>query len=1166
MSNSINPGSVNLGGSVPQYYAEYYPTYGVGNPKPANCALPPAVDPVITPTKLLDLNQACVFQFPDVTPIPPVYNPPYVPTPACTSLDVVSDVKTTNSSRNSYLTLTSAGPSNCLVTLSGVIDSKACETYTASANIAFKGAADTPNSKLTVKASSEPNCGLDIYGVIDVNACTSIPVDTSKITFSGASKGSSLIITSAPAPSCGLTIGGNINTVACETFDASVNINVTGSAVSKSTFNITPSSQPSCGFKLNGDVVIDACQSFGLNVLQGHSPTITVVDFNGTKISNATMTSTLSVTGTACEKFIKLDFSDITIAIPPPVFTGSGGSVVGGPVRSVNTANSTATQKCGGGTGGVKLSLSKAGELSIAGTLPLPCFKCGTSSDSDTGDIYKSIEIGSISVDSMKSSSCCPYARLDGEKSLSGFDQNTLNICSGEVSLVCNLPMCDNIFDFCTKNPQVKFLGAGYTIFEDTLYRSVQQPDKLEIARSKGRGQYDYNYARLDFDDAADPATPRARLNIENSTVPTTVYSTSLEAGTFWQGLVDSDNYIDFPGITGATGDDAKFRIIVSNNSTDETRITGTKVYIGSASQYPDAYASITKGYGIFKNSDTDYLEITGGKLTSSETADKYTTLDSAYLRIQAAPDDYTLIEGGTITSTNPGKGAKLTLSPTDLWLKNSDTEYTHLDGSVIYLQSANDVNVDIEPGKLTLKKAANDYTSIAGREITCYVSDNEKSILNAGYLLCKNTESDYAEITGAQLFLNKGTAGNSTLAVSSLNLSDGKDSGSYQNTNFSIVKGTNTITGDASVPSVEIVGSSGKTTISDQSVKFTKGAAVVEYKADEIKLSSTDSFSSIASTKITSSLTSGGYTYHTDISNSSIYAYGGGDYKYVHIQGANSGDGSYVEIHDGSAAVGAKINATALSVYTSTTNKAEVKSDSFQITKGTTVTGLYQNSLSLSAVDGDGSNTAAMDPTSLTLHGNKSTTTVTLNATNKTVVLTAADNSHSTLGTSSLALGTGSDHEGKYNTGDLSISSATGTITLDTSTASGKTQGVKVDAGSNVKSVLSASALTINQDNSSTKYANLDATNSKLGIAYNGDTQKIEVDAKNSKIAVYSNGGNTYSTLEGSGKLYLQAGGKTVTLDASALDSGTDVYFQLIDVCVNGNPLKAWVLMSTPA
>jgi hypothetical protein len=49
-------------------------------------------------------------------------------------------------------------------------------------------------------------------------------------------------------------------------------------------------------------------------------------------------------------------------------------------------------------------------------------------------------------------------------------------------------------------------------------------------------------------------------------------------------------------------------------------------------------------------------------------------------------------------------------------------------------------------------------------------------------------------------------------------------------------------------------------------------------------------------------------------------------------------------------------------------------------------------------------------------------------------------------------------------------------------------------------------------------------------------------------------------------GSISLTAGGTEIKLNPNALPSGTYVYFQQIDICVDGKTKKAWVLMSDPA
>ena len=286
MANQIDIDSINLSTEVPnQYFADY-----IASPAPAPetlCALPPLVSSVIQKKELIPLKPACSFTFPDVTVIPPFYNPPIVIPKvnipdACEVITVESNVETCPGTDKSKLTLTSVGPKSrsgineCKLSLEGLICVEACIDFEASADVFFKGAAR--NSSIDIASSPAPNCGLILTGDIDVQACETFSA-TSNIQFFGASKDSVLLVEAKSIPDCGIDISGIINTVACERFQAQTDIRFTGKAVKKANFELQSMGTPDCGFALVGAVDIQACVDFKVssevkivsNLLQPHS-------------------------------------------------------------------------------------------------------------------------------------------------------------------------------------------------------------------------------------------------------------------------------------------------------------------------------------------------------------------------------------------------------------------------------------------------------------------------------------------------------------------------------------------------------------------------------------------------------------------------------------------------------------------------------------------------------------------------------------------------------------------------------------------------------------------------------------------------------------------------------------------------------------------------------
>ena len=271
MAPKIDPTKIHLGGLLPQYYAENALIAPVD--EPISCELPPAVPVDLHSRPLLPLNFSCEFQFPPIVPIPPVYVPPVPPPPpfypSCSTLEATTDITTCPSTRNSFLTLSTAGPesntegkpSACQLTLSGSLCVEACETFSAESAITFSGAARP--STLTVSSSSSPECGLTLLGNIDVIACEDFSAETN-ISFTGAARGSSLTSVSASAPNCGVSLVGSVHVNACESFTAISDIQLLGN-ISGEILTV-PTSTPDCGVLISGALYVPpACEKINVS-------------------------------------------------------------------------------------------------------------------------------------------------------------------------------------------------------------------------------------------------------------------------------------------------------------------------------------------------------------------------------------------------------------------------------------------------------------------------------------------------------------------------------------------------------------------------------------------------------------------------------------------------------------------------------------------------------------------------------------------------------------------------------------------------------------------------------------------------------------------------------------------------------------------------------------
>lgn len=316
MPQNIDPASVRLNssGHPLQFFADYFTV------EPADlsavCSLPPVVSLNITPTPLIPLNESCEFLFPDVIPLPPVYNPPNVKFTACENLSAISTVTTCKSAKNSYLTLSAVGPKGsssggpgfCGLTLGGLICIDACESFTAGSKITYKSTkqANALSGTLALTPTSIPNCGVQLTGELSVDACNNIS-QTNAFTISsskaGVVTGNQLSITKATdgcglnfaggvviaacpevsvastfevtkknnsssgtltlaqaADGCGITASGNINIDACGEVSSSTKVTTTTKGVNSSTVSLTAAKATNgCGIDLAGDFVIDAC-------------------------------------------------------------------------------------------------------------------------------------------------------------------------------------------------------------------------------------------------------------------------------------------------------------------------------------------------------------------------------------------------------------------------------------------------------------------------------------------------------------------------------------------------------------------------------------------------------------------------------------------------------------------------------------------------------------------------------------------------------------------------------------------------------------------------------------------------------------------------------------------------------------------------------------------
>ena len=265
MSLEIDPTKIHVGGANlsnidNRYYAEYSPA--APNDPDGPCVPPPLVDFVLPELKLVPINPTCVYTFPDIVPLPPIYNPPPVEIIACESLTANTAVPTIGAARTSYLHLSSAGPKECGITLTGLIDVIACEDFIANADrIVYGSALERKSSGLVLTPTSAPHCGVELTGLLDIDACEDFQTSY-QVEFGNALRASSLKLVPTSAPHCGAELIGNIDVIACEDFTSTTHVTFNNTTLPNSYLTLTPRSTPHCGVDLTGNIEISACEDF----------------------------------------------------------------------------------------------------------------------------------------------------------------------------------------------------------------------------------------------------------------------------------------------------------------------------------------------------------------------------------------------------------------------------------------------------------------------------------------------------------------------------------------------------------------------------------------------------------------------------------------------------------------------------------------------------------------------------------------------------------------------------------------------------------------------------------------------------------------------------------------------------------------------------------------
>jgi hypothetical protein len=387
------------------------------------------------------MNQTCTFEFPEAIAIPPIYNPPPPKIIACEAFTATTSLIASGAAKSTILNLIAAGPKECGIELTGIIDVQACEEFTANVDIDFGSSHRKAGSSAAITSTSSPQCGLNLTGYFDVLVCEELTVNTD-VQFSGAAdKGSSLLLgKTSEAPLCGLDLTGLINVQACETFEASADITF-GGANEKggSSISLVSRNQPECGLELTGVINALACEELTVN---------TDVQFGGAAekggssiVLNTTSEAPLcglNLTGNinvlACETFE----ADGTISI-----TGAG--VSGGPI----TVTSRTVPACG---------LTLSGDVSID--------VCETFDASGSLDVTgMSGASGQLSVVSRGKPAC--GVDINGQIVLPQVCENfQLSVSGGSISISISSP-CGGNSGTINLNPAVSVMGpptCGATI------------------------------------------------------------------------------------------------------------------------------------------------------------------------------------------------------------------------------------------------------------------------------------------------------------------------------------------------------------------------------------------------------------------------------------------------------------------------------------------------------------------------------------------------------------------------------------------------------------------------------------------------------------------------------------------------------------------------------
>ena len=370
---------------------------------------------------------------------------------ACETFDAKADIKVTGSGnvvqRSNWDIVKSSIP-DCGFTLTGDVNIKACEDFTASGGIKFTGSTGVVNvlSPIRVVPSHSPDCGVTLEGAVDIKACRDFTVNGG-MAFTGRGVSGGISITPTHSPDCGLNISGSVQIDACKEIAASGVVTVKSSDPNAASgyVRLIPSND-GCGVQLDGSIGINACSEVQVSTgriqvtakrgggmgeiwIQNHARGGCGVNLMGNIDVTACNTVSASVEGAEplTINFTNGEKTVGTLELQPWIYTGvanEGCEItlqhgISSPTTTIDIGGGGEISVGGGSVGtttgcfyteedALRLEYDKINKsLSLAGKIPLPSFACDAGSCAGGDSVFSDIELNSLNVNSISTSSCC---------------------------------------------------------------------------------------------------------------------------------------------------------------------------------------------------------------------------------------------------------------------------------------------------------------------------------------------------------------------------------------------------------------------------------------------------------------------------------------------------------------------------------------------------------------------------------------------------------------------------------------------------------------------------------------------------------------------------------------------------------------------------------------